>query len=103
MKNEKNPVQDYVLYRDSILKYFQCEGDFFIKPLTSLEWTIRSVDDFHFLTYWTEENKKIDAVIVKKNSVPMIHRAKEYTMIVAIDCVKIAFIFSNEHRLNNEL
>lgn len=99
MKKGINPVQDYVLYRDNVLSYFQCEGDFFIKPLTSLEWTIRSVEDFYFLTYWTEENKKIEAVIVKKNGVPMIHKTEEYTMIVAIDCVKIAFIFSNQHRL----
>ena len=48
-----------------------------------------------FLCYWTDEGKKIDAVVVKKSGTPMIYKTKDYTMVVAIDCVKIGFIFRN--------
>lgn len=94
----RNPVEEYMLSRKNILSFFNCEGDFFVNPLLSIDWAIRAVDDFYFLTYWTKENKKVEAVIVKKNSVPMIHKTKEYTMVVAIDCVKTAFIFDNGFR-----
>ena len=50
---------------------------------------------FTFLCYWTDEGKKIDAVVVKKSGTPMIYKTKDYTMVVAIDCVKIGFIFRN--------
>ena len=42
----------------------------------------------------------MDAVIVKKNGIPMVYQKKEYTMVVAIDCVKIAFVFQNNQRVD---
>ena len=39
--------------------------------------------------------EKVDAVIVKKGGEPMIYKTKDYTMVVAIDCVKIGFVFRN--------
>ena len=45
-------------------------------------------------------NKRINAVIVKRNGVPMVYQKKEYTMVVAIDCVKIAFVFRNSRRVD---
>ncbi len=95
MAKDKTSVQEYILSRKNILNYFHCEGDFFIKPLMGLEWVIKEVDDFHFLSYWNEDDKKVDAVVVKKDGAPMIYKTKEYTMVVAIDCVKIGFVFQN--------
>ncbi len=96
MAKEKGPVMDFVQTRKRMNQYFGCEGDFFIKPLLTLEWAIRQDEDFSFLCYWTEEGKRVDAVVVKKGGAPMIYRTKDYTMVVAIDCVKIGFIFRNE-------
>ena len=45
--------------------------------------------------FFAEEGKKVDAVVVKKGGEPMIYKTKDYTMVVAIDCVKIGFIFRN--------
>ena len=84
MAKEKGPVADFVQTRKRINDYFGCEGDFF-----------REDEDFTFLCYWTDEGKKIDAVVVKKSGTPMIYKTKDYTMVVAIDCVKIGFIFRN--------
>lgn len=95
MAKEKGPVMDFVQTRKRINDYFGCEGDFFVKPLLDLEWAVRGDEDFTFLCYWTEDGKKVEAVVVKKSGTPMIYKTKEYTMVVAIDCVKIGFIFRN--------
>lgn len=95
MAKEKGPVTEFTQARKRLNGYFGCEGDFFVKPLPEYEWAVRLEEDFAFLSYWTEDGKKVDAVIVKKNGEPMIYKTKEYTMVVAIDCVKIGFIFRN--------
>ena len=95
MAKEKGPVMDFEQARKRINSYFGCDGDFFVKPLLDFEWTLREDEDFTFLCYWTKEGKKVDAVVVKKGGAPMIYRTKDYTMVVAIDCVKIGFIFRN--------
>lgn len=98
MTKQTEPVQDFIQSRKKIMDYFHCEGDFYIKPLLGLEWLVRKADDFHFLTYWVSSGKKMDAVVVTKGGQPLVYKAKDYTMVVAIDCVKIAFIFQNKCR-----
>lgn len=95
MAKEKTPVSEFVQARKRINGYFGCEGDFFVKPLPELEWAVRQEEDFTFLCYWDRDGKKTEAVVVKKGGVPMIYRTRDYTMVVAIDCVKIGFIFRN--------
>ena len=95
MKKNSDSVEQLVDAQKAVLNTFQCEGDFFVKPLLGLRWEMRQVDGFYFLTYWTAEDKKIEAVIVKKNNKPMIYKAEPYTMVVAIDCVKIGFLFDS--------
>lgn len=102
MAKGKEPIQDYVQKQKRVRDYFGCEGDFFLNPLLSLEWTIRQQEDFFFLCYWEEDGKKVEAVVVKKNGEPMMYKTKEYTMVVAIDCVKIGFIFRNGKRIDAE-
>ena len=95
MAKGKEPILEFEQARKKIMNNFGCDGDFFIKPLLDLEWAVRQEEDFSFLSYWTEDGKKIDAVVVKKDGTPMIYAKKEYTMVVAIDCVKIGFVFRN--------
>ncbi len=96
MAKAKEPVLEFERSKKRVAAYFGCDGDFFLKPLLGLEWAVRQDEDFTFLSYWTEEGKKVDAVVVKRSGSPMIYKTKEYTMVVAIDCVKIGFIFCNE-------
>ena len=96
MVEEKEPVLEFEQSKKRVAAYFGCDGDFFLKPLLGLDWTVRQDEDFTFLSYWMDAGKRVDAVVVKRNGSPMIYRTKEYTMVVAIDCVKIGFIFCNE-------
>lgn len=95
MTKENEPILEFERSKRLVMDYFGCKGDFFVKPLLELEWAVWQDEDFTFLCYWTEEGKKVDAVVVKKNGAPMIYRINDYTMVVAIDCVKIGFIFRN--------
>lgn len=99
---KREPVLDFEQSRKRVVDYFGCDSDFFMKPLLDLEWTVKESEDFYFLSYWTAEGKKIDAVVVKKGGQPMIYKTKDYTMVVAIDCVKIGFIFRNGKNLAAE-
>jgi len=97
MNKNIDSVQQLIDAQKTLLNTFQCEGDFFVKPLLGLKWIMRKVEDFYFLTYWTAEDKKVEAVVVKKNNEPMIYKSEAYTMVVAIDCVKIGFVFDSKN------
>jgi hypothetical protein len=93
----KDYLETYIDAKKELMRYFNCTDDFYVKAFDRYKWMIKDDDDFSFLRYWTDDEKRHDAVIVKKNGSPMIFKAGKYTMVVAIDCVKIAFIFENEN------
>lgn len=90
-----NYVDQFMSVQEELFKYFGCNENFFLKPMLSIEWKVVSEDDFHFLNYWVSEDKRMNAVIVKKDGEPMIFKTEKYTMVIGIDCVKIGFIFEN--------
>lgn len=92
-----DPVNNFIAASKSVLNYFNCTNDYFIKPLENAEWSIYENDDYVLLTYW-ENNKRKDAVVPRKNGKPMIYISDKYTMVIAIDCIKIAFILTNDNK-----
>lgn len=94
-----NIVENYVSSCSDVLKFFGCSDNYFIKPLLDSKWSIKANDDFQILSYIDSNKKAADAVIVKKSGEPMIFAKDKYTLIVAIDCVKIAFIFENSNMI----
>lgn len=95
----QDKVMDLIDVTSGLIKDFGCENDFFLKPLIDLEWTIKSTEDFSILSYWDSNDKKIEAIIVRKNLEPLIFEYSGYTMVIAIDCVKIGFIFKSDKKL----
>lgn len=98
MTADNQPILDYIAVKKSVLDYFQCDGDYYIKPLPDARWSVRYEEDFFILSYWIKNGIKLDSVIVKKGGKPMIYKTQDHTLIVGIDCVKIAFIFSNSNK-----
>lgn len=94
--NGNDPVAAFLTSQKNVMKHFGCDENFFVKPMLGIEWLIRTVDDFRFLTYWLAGDQKMDAVIVSRGGKPMIFKTASYTMVIAIDCVKMAFIFHNK-------
>lgn len=97
--NSQDKVRDLIDITSELIKDFGCENDFFLKPLIDLEWTVKSTEDFSMLSYWDSNDKKIEAIIVRKKLEPLIFEYGDYTMVIAIDCVKIGFIFKSNKKL----
>lgn len=102
MSNNTDFLKNYISSKKMLMKQFSCDDDFFIKPLENLKWAVKSEDDFSFLMYWTDDDKRHSAVIVKKNGSPMVYKTDMYTMVIAIDCIKTAFVFSNNNYSTEE-
>ena len=89
-------LKKYVEGKDKLLKAFDCENEYFIKNIVDHNWRVKDAENMFFLTYWKDGGKLNECVIVKKNNEPIIVRKKDYTMIVVIECVKVALILKND-------
>ncbi len=89
-------VHNFISSQKNLMQYFGCDGDFYIKPLINFNWAVKNDDDFSILSYWDNNDKRIDAVVVKKGGQPMVYKKDDFTMVIGIDCVKLAFIFKTE-------
>lgn len=96
-KDNNDKVMGFMGSCEQLKEYFGCSVgfDFFLKPLVDFEWAIRCDDEFNFLSYWGKDGNKVEAVVVKKDGEPLVYRQDEYSMVMAIDCVKTGFIFRN--------
>ncbi len=92
-----NLIYSYLEDKKNLLEYFNCNDDYYIKVLINYKWKIIRDGGISFLSYWTESGERTDAVIVKRFGVPLIYKTDELTMVVALDCIKIAFIFNNTY------
>jgi len=88
-------LEKYTDSRNEILDTFGCEKEYFIKNIETYNWRVKDVDGMFFLTYWKQGGKLNECIIVKKNNAPIIIRKEEYTMIIVIECIKIALILKN--------
>ena len=95
-----NIVKDYIKAQDSLKKYFGCQEDYLIKDLLDSNWQIRDYEGIFFSNYWNEYKQVTKAVIVKRDNEPLIYKTADYTMVIAIDCVKIAFILKKDKESN---
>lgn len=94
----KNIVDEFINTKKQLNQYFNCSDDFFIKPLIENKWTIKDNNGTFFLFYFDSNKNQKESVIVKKNSQPIILKTDEHTMIIGIECVKLAFILKNENQ-----
>lgn len=93
-------IKEYLKLEENIRRKFKCEEDFFLKPMIGNKWAINTENDTCFLSYLdNNDSKKNTCYVVSKNSKPMIYKKDDITMIIAIDCIKIAFIFENKNKL----
>jgi hypothetical protein len=95
----KKEIDTYINAKNSIFKQFGCPADFLLSPMTTRKWAFSGENGLYFLSTWDEKNTKNDFTVVRKDGEPMIFRTKGYTMIIAIDCIKIAFLFKNTNML----
>jgi len=87
-------ITRYLKSHRDLLRHFGCMQDYFIKSMIGYNWEIITYGDAYFLEYWgsREAKARTSAVIVCQDGRPQIFKAKEYALVVAIDCVKVGFL-----------
>lgn len=91
-------INNLTTIQGDIRNLFGCNYDFFISPMLEGRWSIQENNNTFFLSFVDKSGKVKNCVISKKDGEPLIFERDELTMIIAIECVKIAFIFSNVNR-----
>ena len=91
----RHEVQTYIRSRNDLFRFFKCEDDYPPRMLTDFQWTVIHENDVSFFAYWKDGEGRKTAVIARKNGQPILYRTKDYTMVIAIDCIKTAFVVKN--------
>ncbi len=89
-------VNRFISSQKSLMQYFGCQGDFYVKPLIENSWAVKNNGEFSILSYWDNNDKRTDAIVVKKGGTPMVYKKDDFTMVIGIDCVKLAFVFRTD-------
>lgn len=95
---DNNHVSRFVNAKKDLFSYFSCKEDYSCRPLIQYKWSIEEDGDLYVLAYWKNKQEINRSAIVKKDGKPLIYKTVEHTMIIAIDCIKIAFVFKNTNK-----
>lgn len=90
-------IIQFLKAQETLMEQFKCDTNYFIKPLVNSKWALKIEESAVFLTYCYEKMERVTLVVSRKEGNPEFYKSNEYTMIVAIDCIKIAFIFKNNN------
>ncbi len=93
-------VKKFKRSKSELFKNFDVDNEYFVNVMNGYYWNTNQVEDMFFLKYWKKDSVINESIIVKKDGEPIISSKKNYTMIVGIDCVKVAFIFDNKLKMN---
>ncbi len=99
-KNENNSVIDnFINSQNVIFDVFELGKDYHVKVFTNSKWTLNDFEDGQILRYWVKDDKFDDCVIVKENGESIIRQYDKYSIVIALDCVKTAFLFETNRRI----
>lgn len=89
-------LRSYVTSKKNLFEYFKCREEYPVVMLTENRWAVKETEGMYFLTYWTkDEERQFNYVVVKKDGEPLVYKTRDYSMVIAIDCIKTAFVFKN--------
>ncbi len=92
-------INKYIELEKNIKKRFNIDDNVYIKSMLDTKWKIRNDNGIHFLSLINGE-KLVEQVIVNKDGKPNMTNYKNTTCVVAIDCVKIAFLLLEENKID---
>lgn len=90
-----NKVNDFKTANNDIFLKFGVENKYFLSVLDECNWEIINDTDISIVKYVLNGESKTN-LIVKKDDKPFVISKDGYTMVVAIDCIKIAFLFKDD-------
>lgn len=80
-----------------IFNEFSIKNKYFLKVDLKSNWQVDEIDGVYFLKYWNKSKEETN-VVVKEGSKPVISRKNDYTMVVVVDCIKIAIVLDNKNK-----
>ncbi len=87
-------VNNFKFTHNEIFREFEVENKYFLSILDESPWELIFQDDITLVKY-TKDNEEKTSLVTQKGDKPFIVEKDGYTMIIAIDCIKIAFVFNN--------
>lgn len=94
----RNILNKFYNTQNKIFESFDIKNEYLLRIDLYSKWTIEEIEGTFFLKYWDDKNEQTN-VIVKQDNVPLISDKNGYTMIVAIDCIKISIVFNNSNKI----
>ena len=92
----RQEVSAYTDAKTNLLSLFRCEPELPVKVMVDAKWRLEENGGVFFLHYEPQPDRdSLVSVIVNKGGEPWITESGDLTMIVAIDCIKFAFILKN--------
>ncbi len=88
-------IKTLISTKKAIFKDFKIEEDYYVQTMENYSWSIVEREGLNFLSYW-DNKTKAEKIIVNKNGEPIVSKTKDYTLVVIIDCVKVAYILENK-------
>lgn len=92
-------VEAYFANKQKLMEYFDIDADYYVYNAINYKWCVKQYKEAMFLTINKNGSKKEDYVIVKRNNLPLIYEKNDFSLFVAIDCIKVAFIVKNTNQL----
>jgi len=95
----RQELSTYINAKSKLLQLFGCEGDLPVRVLTDVTWRIEESEGMSFLHYkHSGSDDELVSVIINKDGEPWITKQDDTSLVVAIDCVRFAFILNNQLR-----
>lgn len=94
----RNVLNKFYNSQCKIFESFNIKNEYLLKMDLYSKWTIEEIDGTFFLKYWNDTIEETN-VIVKFDNKPLISEKNGYTMVVAIDCIKISIVLNNANKI----
>ena len=86
----RKAVNSYMQSYRNLLSAFGCKSRYYIRPALECAWGV-SEAEIPILTVEADGTEQ-KCVIVRQDGEPLVYRANGYALVIAIDCVKTAFL-----------
>lgn len=94
-----NLLSEFSVTKSRIFAAFGCPSEYFVKFVENAHWKINSDNSMTFLTYSEPNSRPANCVVITREGKPMIYTYQDYTMVIAIECVKTALIFKTSKKV----
>ncbi len=94
----KDKIYEFCNLKNKIYEGLKIDTDLYPVIKTDVNWRIENMEEISILEI-TSNNKTDKFVITKDKNTPIIKNVEDYTIVVAIDCIKVAFILNNKLEL----